>query len=58
MEMLFYKITGTIPHDCNNKSIVLEAVKENGLVLQYASFKLRDDFDIVYEAVQRNGNGT
>ena len=41
--------------DWNNKNVVLEAVKQNGLALQFASEKLQDDKNVVLEAVKQNG---
>ena len=38
-----------------DKQEALAAVKENGLVLIYASAKLRDDKDVVMAAVEQNG---
>jgi endonuclease/exonuclease/phosphatase family metal-dependent hydrolase len=34
---------------------ILEAVKQNGLALAYASYKLQKDKDVVLEAVKQNG---
>ena len=39
----------------NNKNIVLNIVKNNGLSLEFASDELKNDRDIVYEAVANNG---
>ncbi len=41
--------------DWNNKNVVLEAVKQNGLALQFASEKLQDDKNVVLEAVKQYG---
>ena len=41
--------------DWNNKNVVLEVVKQNGLALQFASEKLQDDKNVVLEAVKQNG---
>lgn len=38
-----------------DKELVLEAVKQNGLVLVYASPDLKNDFDVVYQAVRNRG---
>jgi uncharacterized membrane protein YqjE len=38
-----------------DKKIVLEAVKENGLLLEFTSSDLKKDKEIVTEAVKRNG---
>ncbi len=38
----------------NNKDFVLNAVKQDGMLLQYANDLLKDDFEIVYEAVNQN----
>ena len=37
------------------KNVVLEAVKRNGLALQYASQELKGDRSVVLEAVKQNG---
>jgi hypothetical protein len=39
----------------NNKEVVLEAVKQNGGALEYASMELRNDKEIVLEVVKQNG---
>jgi len=39
----------------NNKNIVIEAVKQNGLVLQLISNELKNDKDVVLQAVKQNG---
>ena len=39
----------------NDKEVALVAVKRNGLVLDYCSKELKDDFDIVLAAVSNNG---
>ena len=41
--------------DWNNKNVVLEVVKQNGLALQFASEKLQDDKNVVLEAVKQDG---
>ena len=38
----------------NNKEAVLIAVKQNGLVLQFASAELRDDEVVIEEAVKQD----
>lgn len=40
---------------CNDRELVLKAVKKNGWALQYASIELKNDREIVLEAVKRNG---
>lgn len=40
--------------DWSNKSDVISKVKKNGLNLQYADYGLRDDFDVVEEAITEN----
>jgi predicted methyltransferase len=35
--------------------VVIEAVKQNGVILFYASEELRNDKDVVIEAVKENG---
>lgn len=39
----------------NDKEVVLELVKKNGLILYYASENLQNDKDVVLEAVKQNG---
>ena len=41
--------------DRNNKNLVIEAVKQNGLALEYASNALKNDKEIVTIAVKQNG---
>ena len=41
--------------DWNNKNVVLEVVKQNGLALQFASEKLQDDKNVVLEAIKQDG---
>jgi hypothetical protein len=41
-------------HFCGDLEIVMEAVKHDGLALQYASYDLKDNKDIVLEAVKQN----
>ena len=43
------------PEDKNNREIVMEAVKQNGNALRYASEDLMRDSEIVMEAVKQNG---
>jgi hypothetical protein len=40
----------------NDKEIVIEAVRQNGHSLMYASEELRNDKEIVMEAFKKNGN--
>lgn len=42
--------------DWNNKEKVLEAVKNDGYSLQYASDELKNDKEVVLTAVKQNGN--
>jgi len=39
-----------------DRRIVLEAVKQNGLALQYADESLKRDKEVVIEAVKQNGS--
>jgi len=39
----------------DDEDIVLEAVKNKGKSLQYASHKLKSDRNIVLEAIKKNG---
>ena len=39
----------------NNRSIVTEAVMENGNNLKHASGELKNDYSIVLQAVKQNG---
>ena len=41
--------------DYTNRDMVLKAVQENGLALEYASDELKDDVEIVITAVNNNG---
>jgi len=41
-------------NDCNDKKKVLSSVKLNGHLLQYASDKLKNDFDVVLCAIKQN----
>ena len=41
--------------ESSSRTEVLEAVKQNGCALQYASAALQDDHEIVLEAVKQNG---
>jgi len=45
-----------IPKLLDNKEFITEAVGQNGLLLKYASKKLKGDFDTVLKAVQQNGD--
>ena len=46
-----------IPQElANNKTFMLQAVKQKGYALRYASDELRNDRDIVLEAVKQNGH--
>lgn len=49
------KIAARLKGNDNNREMVMRAVKENGLALQYASDKLKDDYAVVKAAVQKNG---
>jgi general stress protein YciG len=40
----------------NDKEVLLEAVKQNGYSLQYASEELKNDKEFILEAAQQNGN--
>ncbi|WP_064581203.1 DUF4116 domain-containing protein [Streptobacillus moniliformis] len=40
----------------NNKDFVLEAVKNNGWALEYASKELKNDKEAVMAAVKQNGD--
>ena len=40
----------------NDKEVVLAAVQQNGLALEFASDKLKADRKVVLAAVQQNGN--
>lgn len=53
-------INGLVLRDafCNksNRNLVLTAVKQNGLALEFANFIWRDDLKIVLEAFKKNNN--
>lgn len=38
----------------NNESVVLKAVRQNGLTLEYASSRLKDNYYVVLEAAKEN----
>jgi hypothetical protein len=38
----------------NNKDVVLEAVKQDGMALQFASDELKNNKDVVLKAVRQN----
>eukprot|EP00913_Durusdinium_trenchii_P019625 g18449.t1 len=38
------------------KDLILQAVKSNGIALQYASPRLQDDLEVVLEAVAQSGH--
>ena len=42
------------PDLLKNKLFVLEAVKYNGILLQYVSDELKKDMQVIYEAVKQN----
>ncbi len=46
---------GLVINDEAGKQVVLAAVKQNGLALQYASVKMRYDKDVVFAAIRQNG---
>lgn len=41
-------------NNCNNKEIILSAVKENGKLLEYASPELQNDKEVVIEALKQD----
>lgn len=42
--------------DSNNKDIVLNAVKKNGIDLRFASEELQSDYEVVLESIYQNGS--
>ena len=38
----------------NDKEVVLEAVKNKGIIIKYASLEVRNDVDIAVAALQQN----
>ena len=40
----------------NNRADVLDAVQQNGFLLQYASYELRNDKEVAKVAVDQNGD--
>ncbi|CAD7972344.1 unnamed protein product [Amoebophrya sp. A120] len=48
-------LLGTTRANCNNEELVEEAVKRNGQVIRYASWRLRSDKRIAKTAVEQDG---
>lgn len=40
----------------NNKQIMMEIVKQNGMLIKHASNELKDNHDVVCTALKQNGN--
>lgn len=50
----YYALIKFEPYFNDYYDIVLNAVKENGLALKFASTRLRANYEIVYEAIKNN----
>ena len=41
---------------CNDKEVILEAVKQEGMALKYASEELKNDKEFISEVIKQNGS--